>query len=218
MEISGKKITFLGDSITAGANASSRDKNFVSQIAALYGANVCNLGIGGSRIARQKSKSENPKYDMDFCSRIDEIDADSDIIVIFGGTNDYGHGDAPIGSFSDRDVYTFYGALHYLYSNILERFPNAATVVVTPLHRINEFNVLGEGYKSIPSGTLLDYVNVIREVAEYYSIPIIDLYAESGYQPEIKANYKKYCTDGLHPNDAGHLLIAHKIAKFLLQI
>ena len=155
---------------------------------------------------------------MDFCSRIDTIDKNTDIIVIFGGTNDYGHGDAPMGSPQDRDVYTFYGALHYLYFNILNSFPNAVTVVVTPLHRLNENNKLGEGNKASPSGTLHDYVKIIREVAEYYSLPVIDLYANCGYQPEIPANYKKYCTDGLHPNDAGHNLIAHKIANFLLQL
>lgn len=218
MEIKNKKIAFLGDSITEGACASSPEKNFVSLIESKYGARVSNLGIGGTRIARQTSPSKNKEFDKDFCSRINDIDPDTNFIVIFGGTNDYGHGDAPIGSPSDRDVYTFYGALHYLFSNTLNRFPDAVTIVVTPLHRLNETNKLGEGKKATPSGTLQDYVRIIREVAEYYSIPVIDLYANSGYQPNVPANYKKYCVDGVHPNDNGHNLIADRIANFILQM
>lgn len=32
----------------------------------------------------------------------------------------------------------------------------------------------------------LAYVNIIKEVAEYYSLPVLDLFATSGLQPEIK--------------------------------
>ncbi len=38
------------------------------------------------------------------------MDNDADIIIVFGGTNDFGNGDAPFGEMSDRTPYTFYGA------------------------------------------------------------------------------------------------------------
>lgn len=35
--------------------------------------------------------------------RVDEMDDDADIVIVFGGTNGYGHGDAPMEDFESRD-------------------------------------------------------------------------------------------------------------------
>lgn len=40
------------------------------------------------------------------------MDNDADIIIVFGGTNDFGNGDAPFGEMSDRTPYTFYGRIN----------------------------------------------------------------------------------------------------------
>ena len=85
---------------------------------------------------------------------------------------------------------------------------------MTPLHRTNEMVNTGDS-KKIPGGTLRDYVNIIREVAEYYSLPVLDLYATSGLQPEIDEIRENYIPDGLHPNDKGYAIIAHKLKRFL---
>lgn len=213
MELKGTKINFLGDSITEGAGTSSHDKMFTMLIEREYGAICQNYGIGGTRIARQKTPTEE-KWDRDFISRVPEMDADADIVVVFGGTNDFGHGDAPIGTMSDRTPYTFYGALHCLYTALIEKYPDVPIVVLTPLHRITEDIPTGDN-KPAPVGTLKEYVNIIREVAEYYSLPVLDLFKESGLQPKIPIIQQKYVPDGLHPNDAGNEILAHKIARFL---
>ena len=210
MELKGTKINFLGDSITEGAGTSSHDKMLIERE---YGAICQNYGIGGTRIARQKTPTEE-KWDRDFISRVPEMDNDADIVVVFGGTNDFGHGDAPLGTMSDRTPYTFYGALHCLYTALIEKYPGVPIVVLTPLHRITEDIPTGDN-KPAPVGTLKEYVNIIREVAEYYSLPVLDLFKESGLQPKIPVIQQKYVPDGLHPNDAGNEILAHKIARFL---
>ncbi len=214
MELKGTKINFLGDSITEGAGTSSHDKMYTMLIEREYGAICQNYGIGGTRIARQKNASAEEKFDRDFVSRVPEMDADADIVVVFGGTNDFGHGDAPIGTMSDRTPYTFYGALHCLYTALIEKYPGVPIAVLTPLHRITEDIPTGDN-KPAPVGTLKEYVNIIREVAEYYSLPVLDLFKESGLQPKIPIIQQKYVPDGLHPNDAGNEILAHKIARFL---
>ena len=124
MKLENKVICFLGDSITEGHGTSAPDKKFSElirkrcKLAAAY-----NYGIGGSRIARQSTKSENPRWDMDFCGRYTEMKDNADIVFVFGGTNDFGHGDAPIGEFTDRTPDTFYGGLHYLMSGLIENIP-----------------------------------------------------------------------------------------------
>ena len=213
MELKGTKINFLGDSITEGAGTSSPDRMFTMLIEREYGAICQNYGIGGTRIARQKTATVE-KWDRDFISRVPEMDADADIVVVFGGTNDFGHGDAPLGTMSDRTPYTFYGALHCLYTALTEKYPDVPVVILTPLHRLNEDSPKGDN-KPAPVGTLKEYVNIIREVAEYYSFPVLDLYKESGLQPKVPVIQQKYIPDGLHPNDDGNAILAHKIARFL---
>ena len=215
MELKGTKINFLGDSITEGHGTSSPENTFCMLIEREYEAICQNYGIGGTRIAKQHTPSDNPIFDNDFCSRVADMDADADIVAVFGGTNDFGHGDAPIGIMIDRTPDTFYGALHTLYISLLEKYSESPIVVMTPLHRLNEDNPRGDGNKPRDVGNLKTYVDVIREVAEYYSLPVLDLYKESGLQPKVPIINEKYFADGLHPNDEGHKVIAKKIASFL---
>ena len=209
MNLNGLKINFLGDSITEGHGCSSVEKQFTSLLASEYGAISRCYGIGGTRIARQTAPSGNPRHDLDFPSRVAEMDPDADLIVVFGGTNDFGHGDAPFGDFSDRTVDTFCGALHVLFTSLLEKYPAAPIMVMTPLHRATEAE------PNMHGKVLKDYVDMIRRAAEYYSLPVLDLWAVSGIQPAVPVMKELYMPDGLHPNDAGHVILTNKIAKFI---
>ena len=208
------KINFLGDSITEGHGVEVNE-SFVGLVAAQTGALCRNYGIGGTRIAKQRIPSENPRWDLDFCSRVEQMDPDADVVVVFGGTNDYGHGDAVMGTMKDRTPNTFYGALHTLYTSLLNKYPDSLIIVATPLHRLNDgIGISPSGLYTLPY-PLRDYVNVIREVAEYYSLPVLDLYANSGLQPKVEVINQKYFLDGLHPNAAGHRVLARQVLTFL---
>ena len=164
---------------------------------------------------REYPALNNTVWDQDFCTRFKTMDDDADLIVLFGGTNDFGHGDAPLGSPTDREPVTFYGACHYLMSGLLEKYPDATIVVMTPLHRISEDNPRGDGYKDYDFAPLSTYAKIVKEVAAYYSLPTLDLWSVSGIQPKVPAIKERYCPDGLHPNDNGHELIAKRLAGFL---
>ena len=209
MNLKGLKINFLGDSITEGHGCSAVETRFTSKIAAEYGAITRNYGIGGTRLARQTKPSENPRHDLDFPSRVAEMDPDADLIVVFGGTNDFGHGDAPFGTSEDRTADTFCGALHELYTSLLEKYPEAVIMVMTPLHRSSEHE------PNMHGKVLADYVSAIRAAAEHYSLPVLDLWAVSGIQPAVPVMKEKFMPDGLHPNDAGHVILTNKIVKFI---
>lgn len=211
MNIKGLNINILGDSITEGVGVSDREtKRYTAVFAAKSGANVRTYGIGGTRIARQHKPSVNPRHDLVFLDRVEGMDADADIIVVFGGTNDFGHGDAAFGCFEDRDEYTFYGAMHSLILRILKRYPDAEIVFMTPLHRRTE-NVP----KADSGKVLADYVRAIKEVTEYYGIPTLDLYSTSGIQPALPDGMDTMTVDGLHPNDKGAERIADRLLGFL---
>lgn len=217
MELKGRKILFLGDSITEGWGTSSSEKIFWSLLSSRDGAEVTGYGIGGTRIARQKLPSEEAKYDQHFVSRVEGMDSKADVVVVFGGTNDYGHGDAPIGTPSDRTDSTFYGALHCLYLALLKKYPAAQIVVMTPLHREGENNLLNDfGLRNV--GFLSDYVRIIKKVAAFYALPVLDLYSLSGIQPDVQLLKERYAPDGLHPNDAGHERIYRLLRDFLIRL
>lgn len=218
LKLNGKVINFLGDSITKGTGASEEQYRYVDRVAAETGAICRNYGVGGTRIALQPEgfKSEKSNWDYDFLSRAKTMQ-EADVIVVFGGTNDFGHGNALLGAMEDRTQDTFYGALHCLYICLIEHFPKAQIIVMTPLHRTNENNPIGDGgtRKTVVTGTLKEYVNAIKEVAEYYSLPVLNLYAISGIQPAIQVNRELYLPDGIHPSDLGHGIIAERLTSFM---
>ncbi|MGN0363461.1 MAG: SGNH/GDSL hydrolase family protein [Bilifractor sp.] len=217
MKLKNLKINFLGDSITEGCGTSDPKNVYWNLLAMRDGVIARGYGIGGTRIARQQTKSPDPKWDQYFRSRVQDMDPDADVIVVFGGTNDYGHGDAPLGSMDDRTDDTFYGALHLLYLDLLERYPDARLLVMTPLHRIGEkshINEMGNPTKA----DLETYVNIIQKVAAYYAIPVVDLYRTSGLQPEVPMLRERYNPDGLHPNDAGNERIYRRLKEALLSM
>lgn len=216
MNIKNSTINFLGDSITEGVGASTIENRFTDVLAREYGLKAANnYGIGGSRIARQIVITSDV-CDRDFCMRYKEMDKNADAVVVFGGTNDYGHGEAPLGVPEDRAPDTFWGACHYLFNGLLELYNGKPILILTPLHRLDENNPLGDGSKPYSVASLKTYKDIIVNVAEQYGLPVLDLYATSGIQPLNETNRKLLLPDGLHPSDMGHALIARRIANALM--
>lgn len=216
MELKGKTINFLGDSITEGVGTGSADKIYLNLLAEEAGLKEArNYGISGTRIAHQEPVDWGEAFSLRYTQMAD----DADIIVVFGGTNDYGHGKAPMGEFKDKTIYTFYGALRVLIEGLLQKYPKSEIIFMTPLHRTFEENSdekknLGTEYLAAVN-PLKKYVDVIKEVCEYYAIPVLDLYSVIGIQPNVDAIRETYCPDGLHPNDAGHVKIKDRLLNFL---
>ena len=208
MDLKGKKINFLGDSITEGYYV---EHNYVNLVGEITGAECRNYGLRGTRIARQQVPYERSEFDADFCQRVEDMATDADIVVVYGGVNDYIHGDAPFGGFGDKTPDSFCGALYYLYARILQMCPDAVIVAATPLHK------LGEDERNASNGRpLSDYAEAVRETARYFGFPVLDLWSRSGLQPNIPVVRERFFNiDGLHPNAAGHAHLAKRFAAFL---
>ena len=216
MELKGAVINILGDSITEGVGASCEENRYADVFARMFGAKVNNYGVSGSRFARQRVNTGEP-HERDFCLRAHEMDERADAVVVFGSTNDFGHGDAPIGCFEDRTPDTFYGACHYLMSFLLMRYCGKPIVFLSPLHRLEEDDPAGDGTgrKLEVRATLAQYRDILLQVAAYYGLPVLDLYAVSGMQPRHETCRARLMPDGLHPSDEGHAIIARMLGNFL---
>ena len=210
MELKGKKVNFLGDSITEGTGTSCKDAMFSEILRReLELAEARNYGIGGTRIAEQRIVPGEWIDERDFCRRYKTMDPDADVVVVFGGSNDYGHGNADFGTPLSDTPKTFCGALNCLMRGLIEMYPASEIVFLTPIKRSEGDAPNSRGY------TLKMYSDAIKEAAERYSIPVLDLYLLSGITPEIEAQREALCPDGLHPNDAGHMRLASRIKGFL---
>jgi len=214
MDLQGKKINIVGDSITEGVGTSGKGYRYVDILSDMAQFSVLrNYGISGTRIADQRVIEDVTKDYDSFCQRFSKMDDDADIVVVFGGTNDYGHGDALFGNMSDCTPDTYCGAVRFLMRGLIEKYPMSVIAFVTPLQRAGG---------SIPNDsnqkTLKDYVDVIKAIAEQYAIPVLDLYVSGGICPDIEVQKRALCPDGLHPNDVGHKILARKIKGFLEKI
>lgn len=210
MVLKGKKIDFLGDSITEGVGASSPERRFVSVLEQKEGVHARNYGICATRIAPQKDRFAS-NDEQDFVSRADSLADDADVIVVFGGTNDYGHGDAPFGQAEDATPDTFCGACNVLFEKLNARLPAAVKVALTPLGR--------DGEDTPPQGKrpLCDYAAAVKESALRHGWRVLDLYTMCKTDPTVMG-VRENLGDGLHPNDRGHALLAEAVAAFFRQL
>lgn len=126
-----------------------------------------------------------------------------DIVTIFGGTNDFGHG----GSMEAMEK-----GLHEIITKIKTQWPETYIMVLTPLQRnytgISSWETHGLGPNQI--GLYMNtYVDKIIEVSEQEHVELLDLYHTSGLTEE---NASEYTLDGLHPNEKFSIKLGKQIA------
>lgn len=203
------KIAFLGDSITEGCGATTVDNFYVNQVGLILDAEVLNYGVGGTRLAKQKEKSEVAQWDYDFISRAETMDKDVDLVIVFGGTNDYGHGVAKLGNINDDNPYTFFGGVKTLVEYLIQKYGKDKIGIVLPVKRF-----AGELPNSSNGVGLSTYVSIISYVCNSYGLKVLDLYNKCFSEPK-SCNEEEFTVDGVHPTDKGHRLIAEMISEFI---
>ena len=224
MELQGKTVNFLGDSITEGAGIERklhlRYHQVLMEKLGLKQANV--YGIGGSRLAHQRRVSARPRWDLCFAGRAETMDVNADMVVVYGGVNDWIHGDAPFGKTGDTTPDTFCGAVYFLMRLLSTIYKDKPIVFMTPARccwrGISCYGVSTHEYKQADAKPLIDYVNVIKETAKQFPVAVLDLYDGLGIDPNDENDRKAYTTDGLHFNEFGHAKIAEKLGGFLLNL
>lgn len=209
------KILFLGDSITEGVGASAPETNYVSLVGKRTGHEVINYGVSGTRIARQKRVSASTKWDFDFRLRLTIMPDEADRVYIFGGTNDFGHGNLHLGKVGERDEDTFVGGLYLLIDALIEKYGKEKLCFLLPLPRYDENPQRCKGDNADELGApLSEYIECMRTILSEYGIEYIDLYKNGFPKPEVNTG-DEYTVDGLHPNDNGYEFLADIVCKNL---
>ena len=232
----GKTVAFLGDSITDPRHVGTT-RNYWQGLEDLMGIRSEVFAVSGFRWFQMPQMAEKLKAKLG-----DKVDA----ILIFAGTNDYNHGD-PLGVWyevteaeTERngrkvtlprrtmsfDSTTMRGNVNRTLAMLKHDFPDAQIVLLTPIHRaaarFSQTNVQPD--ESFPNdlGLYVDaYVRVVREAADVWAVPVVDLAADSGLYPLEKSHAKYFHRDPddlLHPNAAGHLRMAKTLAARLASL
>lgn len=192
----------LGDSITKanGYQKIVKEKLGFSK--------VDNKGMNGQTMAYQTNNKST--YSMGKNINYKKYD----LVTIFVGTNDFRY-NKKLGQIKENnyDEGTFMGSYQMLIEKILSSNPGVELVLITPLQRTRDAYDINYINKS--GSKLVDYVNGVKALGEKYSLPVLDLYSNSGFNSYTMEIYTK---DDLHPNKKGYNRIGEKMYRFLLNI
>ena len=206
IEFYGKKVVLFGDSIAKGfaSNPLEQITNcWANLFAKQSGCNLTNLAYSGRTLAARTGTAHNVIEEVPACT------VDADVVIIAGGTNDYGL-EVPLGTYSSADTSTVYGALNGICSAIKssEYLKKATVVFVTPINRTDILTL---------SDTLKFEAirNAIYEIATKNGFLVIDG-RDLGF-PDKRGSYQQdIMYDHVHPTKQGHQLYADAMAGILL--
>lgn len=211
----GKKLLVYGDSITAMETWQSH----VSENLELH--TLWKGGVGGSTVANNNQKTTLPdgsEINAWMCGddRINVLKATyvPDMVILFGGHNDFGN-HIPIGEVGDTLVDSnFKSAYAMMIKKVYETYPNIPILALTPINgRLNVAGTTQDVQMKNKLGlTMTDYANAVKDVCQLYSIPCIDLNAETGINV---LNANKYLIDVIHLNTEGGKKVANAIINGL---
>lgn len=232
----GKRVGFLGDSMTDPRNASAKAKywEYLEEL----------LGITPEVYARSGYQWDgiyNKAVEMHEAVG-DSIDA----IIIWAGTNDYNHS-KPIGEFyteyadsanvngiisprMHREFVmtdsTFCGNINRVMAYLKSNYPTQQIIIMTPIHRgyacFNEKNVQPDENFANGQGLYLEtYIDTLKRAGTLWGVPVIDMHSLSGLYPNFDSHTRYFHSsesDRLHPNADGHFRIARTLQYQLLAL
>lgn len=205
-DLSNLTLCCIGDSMTLPSPTGSNALNptYPEMVKNILGlASVTNCGLSGSTIANNTVSSSTPMSDD---ARMASY-PNADIIVVAGGYNDWGN-NVPLGNFGTNDDTTFIGGYQKLMKYLIENNPSSLIIVMT--------TPMANGVptsKNNLSLTKLDYINAIKDISRYYSVPLLNMNQDGqlGFY-----NKSTWTNDGLHfKQEYVNKIYAPRIAKFI---
>jgi lysophospholipase L1-like esterase len=232
----GARVAFLGDSITDARQIGTTNDVYWHNLVDILGIEPYVYGISGHRMNQIVGQGERLER---------EHGQDVDAIIVFIGTNDF-NGNIPVGEWYTYsmektiddgpeeverkhrelvyDDATFKGRANTTLRWLKTHYPDKQIIFLTPIHRayamFSADNIQPpESFANACGLFIEDYIRAVRELADVWAVPVIDLASISGLYPMLDEHAKYFRnadTDRLHPNTEGHWRMAWAIAYQLL--
>lgn len=197
----GKTLSTYGDSITEMDYWQEYVKDYFGF------ATHNNVGKSGACVScGEANNGESSSYTLCNQVNIDKIPANSDVILVMAGTNDYLQ-NMPLGDLTEPySRNTFKGAYALLIQRMLTTFPDKLIIFMTLSSGMGDGN--NTNSTSYPKNTLgltvADYAKASREVFEYFGVKWIDMFTRDGITPFNRSTYMM--DDGVHPKHPAYRL------------
>lgn len=213
----GVKWCAFGDSLTDSATLASQTtgtKNYVDYVSKSLGLIVVNCGVGGTGYMKTENR---------FVNRVSTIPEDTELLTVFGSFNDYEYIESSLGVFGDSGTDTIYGCMKSFFDSVFSRCPNIVVGVILP----TKWGYLSPQKDSEASKKCDLYIKALKEIADYYDLPVLNLYNYSNLRPWDDVFAERYYKDDdgngvantVHPLDAAHKrFIAPKVEAFIKRI
>lgn len=204
----GRKVVIFGDSIVYGARVEENEQ--WTQVFSKYaGVETVNEGVNGTCLMEIRHNGNlNADIRQAFCNLVEEYNFSgiSDCLIAYG-TNDYGFS-GEIGSPSDKEITTFFGALNASLDYLAANWPELRVVLLLPGYAETDLAFNNAFY------TIQDYRQAIALVAYQRDIPVIDCMEADIWQESSRELFQ----DRLHPNAEGHHIIGELVASAFLAL
>jgi len=227
-KLAGKKISFIGDSITSWGESTNNEYTSAKGYAYedVWTAQLLSLtgGVKATLDGRAGSRVTGIDGDAFAFSRTKVVAQDSDFIFIFMGANDQRALNVPttgvpLGEIKDKtslgditnvnnpNLKKFTEAYQLALENMLPYYKKSQIILMTPLRSFHDGSTDDQNKDSDK------LAERIIDIAKMYGIKWIDM-REVGI---TKYNHGIYFYDGLHPNKRGHRLIAEYVTSKMLE-
>ena len=206
----GPRMVAFGDSITAGVGVGANDPDgYALRAASLLNSPITRLATAGRMMCGVTTGDFIPALDL--TANAATI-ADAEIIWVAYGTNDWG-GNVPIGTETDTDNGTFYGAMKEGLTKLRALNPTAKVCFFTPIYRGHAYSDPKDWSEAGPNplGLLLeDYREAIRRFCAVNDIPVMEMSAYYKINNYTAPTYLP--ADQLHPGRLGHRVMGGTVA------
>lgn len=194
----GKRVSFMGDSLTDNGTGGF----YINYLNDYFGfANITKSAKGGTMVSGVTTAMGSAFWED---SRVNQLDIDSDVVFIMGGTND-ANNNVTLGSpdISNCDTNTFYGAYHVLISKLIYKYYKLDTgyyadidysgvtqtetakpvqiFLITPPYMLSSESQ----YNKTPA-----YCEAVINIGKQLGCPVCDIRANSGVNIFAREYYK----------------------------
>ena len=200
--IYGKRISYNGDSICAGAGYNG---GYAKIIGEMYNMTVENIAVGGATITSDTYSGANPRHWIS--TSVTDMNSNYDFAILEGGVNDSSLS-IPLGSISngydaELDTTTYYGAFEYMLKNLISRFKGKKYGYIAVHQMTSNYRVINNESTS--------YYWASKKCCEKWGVPFLDLnttvppfaFLRNTSLSSLPTTYTKD-GDGWHPNEDGY--------------
>lgn len=200
--LTGKKVSFLGDSICAG-DSNTHLGGYGKIIADRNNMVYENVARGGATVTAETYSRSTGNAKPWLCRMVANMSADADYAIIEGGINDGWDetvkekiGKISVGYNATLDDTTYYGAFESMLKQLVTKFKGKKIGYIA----VPKIHSLYDSEQNVPN-----FYHIALECCAKWGVPVCDLNTITPPVEYLKTLGTEYTADGTHPTYEGYI-------------